>query len=120
MSAAQFIGQNPENGDYNQVDISFQSSFVLIIFNGYVIGLSLYYFQYWYSTYTINQMVEDCVNIGGRIAFLSTPSVYFALPDDAREKSFCFDVSSPYCYHQGLHFRRICGSEKFKDAYTNQ
>lgn len=52
-----------------------------------------YFLQYWYSNYTINQMAEDCVNVGGRIAFLSTPSIYFALPDAAREKSFCFDVS---------------------------
>eukprot|EP01032_Pedospumella_encystans_P022133 gene22133-25085_t len=77
MAAAQFISQNPENGDYN---------------------------QYWYSNYTINQMAEDCVNVGGRIAFLSTPSIYFALPDAAREKSFCFDYDKKWASDRGFVF----------------
>lgn len=87
MAAAKFISQNPENGDYNQV----RSLYKMRCFDPYF--SSDLFLQYWYSNYTINQMAEDCVNVGGRIAFLSTPSIYFALPDEAREKSFCFDVS---------------------------
>ena len=42
--------------------------------------------QYWYSSYTISKIVQEienlCVNQMNsvRIAFLSTPSIYFALP----------------------------------------
>lgn len=29
---------------------------------------------------------------GGRVGFLSTPSIYFSLPDDVRKNCFVFDV----------------------------
>ena len=37
--------------------------------------------QYWYSKATINFMVSECEVYGKRIAFLSTPSVFFTLKD---------------------------------------
>ena len=50
--------------------------------------------QYWYSKPTIKHMVGLCERNGKRIAFLSTPSIYFSLTDKAiRENSVCFDVS---------------------------
>lgn len=66
MSAAQFLKENIEDGDYN---------------------------QYWYSEKTIGRIVEALIANGGSIAFLSTPSIYFALPDDIRSKAYVFDVS---------------------------
>ena len=69
--AAQFLNQYAEDSDLN---------------------------QYWYSEGTIqvycNAILEaistsDCKNV----AFLSTPSLYFALPLHARANSFLFDVS---------------------------
>lgn len=61
-----FISENVENGDYN---------------------------QYWYSKYTIDKMVEEINHLNGRVAFLSTPSLYFTVNEIVREKSFVFDVS---------------------------
>ena len=49
--------------------------------------------QYWYSKPTIQFMVEQCQANGKRIAFLSTPSIYFSLKDkDIKENSVCFDL----------------------------
>jgi hypothetical protein len=55
--------------------------------------------QYWYSEHTIQVLVEAieelCKNYGiKRIAFLSTPSLYFALPKEKREHCKLFEVSS--------------------------
>lgn len=57
--------------------------------------------QYWYSEHTIQVLVEAieelCKNYGNnreqRIAFLSTPSLYFALPKEKREYCKLFEVS---------------------------
>ena len=37
--------------------------------------------QYWYSKPTINFMASECEQHGKKIAFLSTPSIYFSLKD---------------------------------------
>jgi hypothetical protein len=72
--AETFLEKTPENGDHN---------------------------QYWYSKHTINCIVEDQVAqdakpnapAGGRIsAYLSTPSIYFPLPESMRERCYVFDV----------------------------
>ena len=53
--------------------------------------------QYWYSKPTINFLVEQCEANGSRIAFLSTPSIYFSLKDKTlKNNSVCFDVSDVY------------------------
>ncbi len=50
--------------------------------------------QYWYSKATINFMVSECELYGKRIAFLSTPSIYYSLKDkEIRASSKVFDVS---------------------------
>ncbi|KAJ8599144.1 hypothetical protein CTAYLR_008302 [Chrysophaeum taylorii] len=52
--------------------------------------------QYWYSRRTIKALVAEIESgaCGARIAFLSTPSVYFSLPEscaEVRARSFVFD-----------------------------
>ena len=47
--------------------------------------------QYWYSPNTIKQIVLDIEQQGGRVAFLSTPSLYFSVSADCRGRSKVFD-----------------------------
>lgn len=51
--------------------------------------------QYWYSAKTIEALVKEIQECGAkRIAFLSTPSLYFSLTDEELKKnSYVFDVS---------------------------
>jgi len=76
LSAQQFWDSNPEDGDHN---------------------------QYWYSNNTIERIIEDQIEQlsspnapeeGLIAAFLSTPSLYFTMPDNLRQKCFVFDVSA--------------------------
>ena len=59
--------------------------------------------QYWYSAKTIGTMVAEIERVAKRVAFLSTPSVYFSLASDSelRKNSRLFDVrrcrSQPVC-----------------------
>ena len=48
--------------------------------------------QYWYSPHTIDVLVEEIRSVNGSIAFLSTPSLYFALTDLERKDHVLFDV----------------------------
>lgn len=66
MSSTKFLADNHEDGDYN---------------------------QYWYSEPTIAKIVEALVENNGRIAFLSTPSLYFSLPEEIQSRAYVFDVS---------------------------
>ena len=50
--------------------------------------------QYWYSPNTIKRIVEDIEEQGGRVAFLSTPSLYFSVSAECRARSKIFDVST--------------------------
>lgn len=68
-----FLQSNPENGQFN---------------------------QYWYSNHTIKILLEAIQEIlpekGGkkrRVAFLSTPSLYFAMSESDRSSSYVFEVS---------------------------
>ena len=56
--------------------------------------------QYWYSNHTIKILLEAIQEIlpGGegmkrRVAFLSTPSLYFAMSESDRSSSYVFEVS---------------------------
>ncbi len=61
-----FLVKHKENGDFN---------------------------QYWYSNATIEFLANECCSQGKKIAFLSTPSVYFSLKDqDIKAQSYVFDV----------------------------
>jgi hypothetical protein len=48
--------------------------------------------QYWYSPKTIQKITEEIINLSGKVAFLSTPSIYFSIPEDIRHNCFLFDV----------------------------
>lgn len=66
MTVAEFLDGNHEDADFN---------------------------QYWYSEKTISRIVEALIENGGKIAFLSTPSLYFSIPDELKSKAHVFDVS---------------------------
>ena len=62
-----FLVKHKENGDFN---------------------------QYWYSTATIDTLTEEIMKNGKRVAFLSTPSVYFSIKDkDFRQNCYIFEVA---------------------------
>jgi len=73
QKAGGFIAKNPENGDFN---------------------------QYWYSAKTIQGMVEAVEAACGddsRVAFVSTPSVYFSLTDAGlKQRSRFFDIDKKW------------------------
>lgn len=49
--------------------------------------------QYWYSNNTIDALVDEVTKNGPKVAFLSTPSVYYNLKDsDVKSQSYVFDV----------------------------
>lgn len=73
----EFLTNNPEDGDYN---------------------------QYWYSPRTIATIVEALVAVGGSLAFLSTPSLYFSLPDDLRARAKVYDFDKKWNEDPGFVF----------------
>lgn len=54
--------------------------------------------QYWYSTHTIETIAAEVDELGGKVAFLSTPSIYFSLPRDSavRKSSYVFDLDEAF------------------------
>ena len=49
--------------------------------------------QYWYSKATINFIASECESFGTKIAFLSTPSIYFSLKNkELKANCKVFDV----------------------------
>lgn len=79
-STALFLKDNVEDGDFN---------------------------QYWYSPRTIARIVEDLTVQAGEdkvIAFLSTPSLYFSMPDDIRARSFVLDFDKKWAADRGFVF----------------
>lgn len=61
--------------------------------------------QYWYSAKTIEKIVEDLsTRKGSRIAFLSTPSLYFSLPEEDRALCFVFDFDRKWEADRGFVF----------------
>jgi len=58
--------------------------------------------QYWYSVKTIETMVSEVQEYGKRIAFLSTPSVYFSLTDlEIKKNSRLFDFDERFSWDSG-------------------
>lgn len=63
--------------------------------------------QYWYSPKTIERIVADLLEQAGSdgvIAFLSTPSLYFSMPDGVRARSFVFDFDRKWEHDRGFVF----------------
>jgi hypothetical protein len=76
--------------------------------------------QYWYSSYSItalNEASRQSLREGGEdyvIAFLSTPSLYFALPEAERTKCFVLDYDEKWKDDRGFVFYDFnvpCGKE---------
>lgn len=62
--------------------------------------------QYWYSKATINFMVAESEQQGKRIAFLSTPSIYFSLKNkEIKAESRCFDVHLMLTYGNLVRYK---------------
>ena len=75
-----FLKGNAEDGDYN---------------------------QYWYSPKTIERIVADLTEQAGDnrvIAFLSTPSLYFSMPEPIRARSFVLDYDKKWEADRGFVF----------------
>eukprot|EP01038_Epipyxis_sp_PR26KG_P004828 gene4828-6766_t len=70
-----FISNNPEDADFN---------------------------QYWYSNFTISKIVDEIIELSTqtdapfRVAFLSTPSLYFSLPLPQRQNCMVFDYDKKW------------------------
>ena len=97
-----FLNKNQEDADYNQywyfISFSSDSSFIL-------------YMIFRYSQYTIAKIVEDIKfqmnqDASVRVGFLSTPSLYFSLEENYRERSFVFDVR---IIHTNIYWKYING-----------
>jgi len=62
--------------------------------------------QYWYSQKTIDKIVEDLVEVASSgpktMAFLSTPSLYFSLPEEVRASCFVFDFDKKWESDRGF------------------
>ncbi|KAL2635249.1 hypothetical protein R1flu_006728 [Riccia fluitans] len=53
--------------------------------------------QYWYSAHTIKVMAKEIEEIATKVAFLSTPSVYFSLTNgQLKKRSYFFDVDTQW------------------------
>ena len=70
--------------------------------------------QYWYSSKTIRAMADELEAQELRVAFLSTPSVYFSLSEGCatRDKSVVFDYDRQWDSHANFRFY------DFNDAQT--
>jgi len=60
--------------------------------------------QYWYSRPTIDALVAEIVQSGGSAALVSTPSVYFSLPEDARQRCKVLDYDRQWESDPGYVF----------------
>eukprot|EP01031_Cornospumella_fuschlensis_P035223 gene35223-42667_t len=60
--------------------------------------------QYWYSSKTIEAIVSEVVRINGKTAFLSTPSLYFSLPEEQQAKSSVFEYDRSWENDRGFVF----------------
>ncbi|TNV77600.1 hypothetical protein FGO68_gene11409 [Halteria grandinella] len=61
--------------------------------------------QYWYSKATINFMASECEQFGQKIAFLSTPSIYFSLKNkEIKAASRVFDFDTKFNKDPGFVF----------------
>lgn len=88
----QFVETNPEDGDFNQYWYS-PKTISTIVGNSFVI-VSAFNSFHWFCISSKDALVAE----GGNIAFLSTPSIYFSIPESLRSQSKVFDVSFSRLY----------------------
>jgi hypothetical protein len=70
--------------------------------------------QYWYSAPTIAALVEGALELagpGGRIAFLSTPSLFFSLPPAARAPHAVLDIDEQWAAVPGSANKAAVGAD---------
>lgn len=64
--------------------------------------------QFWYSPATIATFTDAICHVAGgehqRIAFLSTPSLFFAMPDDVRRRSVLLEYDQRWAVHEQFRF----------------
>ncbi len=83
--------------------------------------------QYWYSSETIKTLTDAILELlsnmksTGRVAFLSTPSLYFALPEMERSKCQLFEYDSTWSNDAGyVHYdfnRPRCIASKLQGSF---
>jgi hypothetical protein len=89
---ATFLATNEENGDFNQYWSVFFFFFVVLPLSFLIPRCDAPISMCRYSAKTIQRIVADITEQPGRIAFLSTPSLYFSLPETLRSDCYVFDV----------------------------
>jgi len=71
-------------------------------------GCDLALNQYWYSEITIETLshtIEETVGSGGgRVAFLSTPSLFFAVSEEVRSEAVLLEFDHKWDSHSGFRF----------------
>ena len=78
--------------------------------------------QYWYSQNTIDALTNECERLidsrgpDFRVAFLSTPSVYFALSEKSRTQCFCMDYDKKWADDRGFVFYDFNAPATFDDG----
>mmetsp|Transcript_51882 Transcript_51882/g.91140 ORF Transcript_51882/g.91140 Transcript_51882/m.91140 type:complete len:425 (+) Transcript_51882:62-1336(+) len=60
--------------------------------------------QYWFSTRTIRAFVDEITDVGGSAALVSSPSVYFSLPEAVRQRSKVLDFDKQWSSDPGYVF----------------
>lgn len=60
--------------------------------------------QYWFSNHTISTFVDEIVSCRGTAALVSSPSVYFSLPEEVRERCKVLDFDRQWSTDPGYVF----------------
>jgi len=77
--------------------------------------------QYWYSSDTLDTMVAEIEAHGNKVAFLSTPSVYFSIKSDRiRANSKLFDFDTQWERDPGFLFFDFKKPEEIPSQFHHQ
>lgn len=71
--------------------------------------------QYWFSQPTLSTFVEEC-DVNGRSALVSSPSVYFSLPEERRRNCKVFDFDRQWDSDPGFVFYDFHQPEDLPEA----
>ena len=72
-----------------------------------------------YSNFTISKIVEDLNIHKERIAFLSTPSLYFSLDEEFRSQCYVFDFDKKWASDRGFVFYDFNRPEAVPDSLAH-
>jgi hypothetical protein len=75
--------------------------------------------QYWYSENTIQTLCEEIKLYGSKVAFLSTPSLYFAFPEEERKNFKLFEFDKKWESDPGFVFFDFNHPEKIPVGLWN-